>query len=87
MKNYSIKIFFGLVLGCCFFNVQAQQDAQYTQYMYNTLSVNPAYAGSRDVFSFVGLYRTQWVGLDGAPDTFTASMHSPLSGNVYRYRF
>ncbi|PSG86264.1 PorP/SprF family type IX secretion system membrane protein [Aurantibacter aestuarii] len=82
MKKNSIKFFLGLVLGFCFFNVQAQQDAQYTQYMYNTLSVNPAYAGSRDVFSFVGLYRTQWVGLDGAPDTFTASMHSPLSEKV-----
>ena len=82
MKNTSIKVLFGLVLGLCFFSVEAQQDAQYTQYMYNTLSVNPAYAGSRDVFSFVGLYRTQWVGLDGAPDTFTASMHSPLSDNI-----
>lgn len=60
----------------------AQQDAQYTQYMYNTLSINPAYAGSRDVLSFVGLYRTQWVGLDGAPDTFTASLHSPVGEKV-----
>ena len=82
MKNNSIKFLLGLVLGLCFFNVQAQQDAQYTQYMYNTLSVNPAYAGSRDVFSFVGLYRTQWVGLEGAPDTFTASMHTPLSDKI-----
>ncbi|WP_151675485.1 type IX secretion system membrane protein PorP/SprF, partial [Patiriisocius marinus] len=38
----------------------AQQDAQYTQYMYNTLSINPAYAGSRDVLSVLGLYRNQW---------------------------
>lgn len=82
MKNTSIKLLLGLVLGLCFLNVQAQQDAQYTQYMYNTLSVNPAYAGSRDVLSFVGLYRTQWVGLEGAPDTFTASIHSPLSEKV-----
>ncbi|WP_452222395.1 PorP/SprF family type IX secretion system membrane protein [Lacinutrix salivirga] len=56
----------------------AQQDAQYTQYMYNTMSVNPAYAGSRDLLSFTGLYRTQWVGLDGAPDTFTFNVHSPI---------
>lgn len=61
---------------------QAQQDAQYTQYMYNTLSINPAYAGSRDVFSLVGLYRTQWVGLSGAPETATFSMHSPVGRNV-----
>ena len=56
----------------------AQQDAQYTQYMYNTINVNPAYAGSRGVMSIFGLYRTQWVGLDGAPVTGTASINSPI---------
>ena len=56
----------------------AQQDAQYTQYMYNTMSVNPAYAGSRDAISMTGLYRTQWVGLDGAPDTQSFNIHSPI---------
>ena len=55
-----------------------QQDAQYTQYMYNTISVNPGYAGSRDVLSLTGLHRTQWVGLRGAPRNFTFSGHSPL---------
>lgn len=59
----------------------AQQDAQYTQYMYNTISVNPGYAGSRDVLSLTGLYRTQWVGLEGAPKTMTFSAHSPLRNN------
>ena len=49
----------------------AQQDAQYTQYMFNTLSVNPAYAGSRGQLSFAGLYRSQRAGLAGAPETFT----------------
>ncbi|WP_299190524.1 type IX secretion system membrane protein PorP/SprF, partial [uncultured Aquimarina sp.] len=43
-------------------NSLAQQDAQYTQYMYNTISVNPAYAGSRGVMSIMGLHRSQWVG-------------------------
>ena len=56
----------------------AQQDAQYTQYMYNTININPAYAGSRDVLSLTGLYRTQWVGLKGAPRSMTFSGHSPL---------
>ncbi len=56
----------------------AQQDAQYTQYMYNTISVNPAYAGSRDAISIAGLYRDQWVGIGGAPVTQTLSIHSPL---------
>jgi len=57
---------------------QAQQDAQYTQYMYNTINVNPAYAGSRGVMSIFGLYRTQWVGLDGAPVTSAFSVNSPI---------
>ncbi len=56
----------------------AQQDAQYTQYMYNTLSINPAYAGSRGVLSVVGLHRSQWLGIDGAPRTNTLSLHTPL---------
>ncbi|MFV9550566.1 type IX secretion system membrane protein PorP/SprF [Algibacter sp. PT7-4] len=57
---------------------QAQQDPQYTQYMYNTMSVNAGYAGQRDVLSATALYRTQWVGIDGAPKTITFGVHSPL---------
>lgn len=56
----------------------SQQDAQYTQYMYNTISVNPAYAGSRGVMSITGLHRSQWVGLEGAPRTQTLSLNTPL---------
>ena len=56
----------------------AQQDAQYTQYMYNTVSVNPGYAGSRGHMSIAALYRAQWVGLDGAPKTQTLNLHTPL---------
>ncbi|MEM1258668.1 MAG: type IX secretion system membrane protein PorP/SprF [Bacteroidota bacterium] len=56
----------------------AQQDAQYTQYMYNTVSVNPAYAGSRGHLSIGALYRAQWVGLDGAPETQTLNLHTPM---------
>lgn len=62
--------------------VLAQQDAQYTQYMYNTLAVNPAYAGSRGVFSITGLHRSQWVGLDGAPNTQTLNFNTPVSNRV-----
>jgi type IX secretion system PorP/SprF family membrane protein len=57
----------------------AQQDAQFTQYMYNTININPAYAGSRGALSMFALYRTQWVGLDGAPVTSTVSMNTPLN--------
>lgn len=57
----------------------AQQDAQYTQYMYNTVAINPAYAGSRGVLSVAGLHRSQWIGLDGAPSTQTFNIHSPIT--------
>lgn len=60
--------------------VQGQQDAQFTQYMYNTININPAYAGSRGAMSVFGLYRTQWVGLDGAPQTGTFSINTPIEG-------
>lgn len=59
----------------------SQQDAQFTQYMYNTININPAYAGSRGVMSIFALHRTQWVGLDGAPTTNTASINTPLNGS------
>ncbi len=62
-------------------NVEAQQDAQFTQYMYNTVNVNPAYAGSRGVLSIFGTHRAQWVGLEGAPTTSAASIHSPINNS------
>lgn len=58
----------------------AQQDAQFTQYMYNTININPAYAGSRGALSIFALHRTQWVGLDGAPVTNAISVNTPLNG-------
>ena len=65
-----------LILGFEYSN--AQQLPQFTQYMYNTIAVNPAYAGSRDALSIVGLNRNQWAGFDGGPQTTTLSIHSPL---------
>ena len=59
----------------------AQQDSQYTNYMYNTINVNPAYAGSRGVASIFGMHRTQWVGLDGAPVTNVASINTPINNS------
>jgi type IX secretion system PorP/SprF family membrane protein len=61
--------------------IYAQQDAQFTQYMYNTIAINPAYAGSRGALSIFGLYRTQWAGLDGAPQTSTFSINTPLNNS------
>ncbi len=57
--------------------VFAQQDAQYSQYMFNQLALNPAYAGSRDVLATTLLYRDQWVGMD-APNTAFLSVQMPL---------
>ncbi len=56
----------------------AQQDPMYSQYMFNTLAVNPAYAGSADVFTVMALSRHQWVGFNGAPSTQTLLAHTPL---------
>ncbi|ALJ03946.1 hypothetical protein APS56_01725 [Pseudalgibacter alginicilyticus] len=72
--KFNIAVFILLNCGIGF----AQQLPQFTQYMYNTISINPAYAGSRETLSIVGLHRSQWVGLDGAPTTQTLSVHSPL---------
>lgn len=59
-------------------SASAQQDPQYTNYMYNTININPAYAGSRGALSIFGLHRSQWVGIDGAPTTNSFSVNTPL---------
>ncbi|MDD7888159.1 type IX secretion system membrane protein PorP/SprF [Flavivirga sp. 57AJ16] len=56
----------------------SQQDPQYTQYMYNTQVVNPGYIGSKDALGFGLLYRTQWAGFEGAPNTGTLTFNLPL---------
>jgi type IX secretion system PorP/SprF family membrane protein len=58
--------------------LQAQQDPKFNQYMFNPLGINPAYAGSREAVSVVGLYRNQWVGIEGAPVTQTFAIHGPI---------
>lgn len=65
--------------------LSAQQDSQYTQYMYNTVAVNPAYAGSRGVMSLFLMHRNQWVGLEGAPVTNVLSIHKPISNTNLGY--
>lgn len=78
-KSYNVIIaMIIVVLGLQTDIAVAQQDAQYTQYIYNTLSINPAYAGSRGGISILGLHRSQWVGLEGSPRTQTFSIHSPV---------
>ncbi len=59
-------------------SVFAQQEPQYTQYMYNTLTINPGYTGSTPGLEATLLHRSQWVGIDGAPKTQALSIHSPM---------
>lgn len=74
MKTKLLILFFTLTSILAF----SQQDSQYTQYMYNTININPAYAGSREILSTFLLHRNQWVGLDGAPVTNNFSINTPL---------
>ncbi len=74
MKKFLIVV---LMLITCY-SAYSQQDAMYTHYMYNTLSINPAYAGSRDALTVTALHRSQWVDFKGAPITQTLTMHTPV---------
>lgn len=79
--SIQIKKTFFLLLGSIVLflqDMQGQQDSQYSQYMYNTVSINPAYAGNRGMLSAFGMYRNQWVGLEGAPETLNFSINSPI---------
>lgn len=72
------KHFLLFTLCLVFYNGFTQQKAQYTQYIYNTVNINPAYAGTRGALNILGLHRNQWVGMDGAPVSNTLSMNTPL---------
>lgn len=77
MKNFFLISITVLTVLCC----HAQQDSQFTQYMYNTVNINPAYAGSRGVLSVFGLHRNQWLGLEGAPTTNAFSINAPIQNS------
>ncbi|MQP23479.1 type IX secretion system membrane protein PorP/SprF [Flavobacterium sp. LMO8] len=74
-----------LTIICAFIlhSIFSQQDSQYTQYMYNTPLVNPAYAGSRETITAFLLHRNQWVGLDGAPVTNNFSINMPIGDSNF----
>lgn len=74
MKHYLLFLLVFVSVNLSF----SQQDAQYTQYMYNTQVVNPGYIGSKEALGFGLLYRTQWAGFEGAPNTGTFTFNSPL---------
>jgi type IX secretion system PorP/SprF family membrane protein len=74
LKRFTILFLF-LVLAA---RVFAQQDPMYSQYVFNGLLINPAYAGSREVLNATALYRNQWINIPGAPKTGAFSLDSPL---------
>ncbi len=59
----------------------AQQENQFTQFMYNQLYLNPAYSGARGIPYFTAIYRSQWIGFKGAPESKLLSFNSPLFGD------
>jgi len=60
----------------------AQQDNLYTQFMYNKLGINPAYAGNDDALCITGIIRDQWTGFDGSPKAQSLSVNFPSFGKV-----
>ena len=81
-RNFLLGLLASATLIGTSFEAKAQQDPQYSMYMFNPLSVNPAYAGSRDALSVTLLGRKQWVSIPGAPLTGTLSIHSPLKNEA-----
>ncbi|MCL9805663.1 type IX secretion system membrane protein PorP/SprF [Flavobacterium amniphilum] len=77
MKKASYVLF--LCMFFCMQNSIAQQNPEYTQYMYNTMMVNPGYTGSVGVFEANLLLRKQWVNIEGSPKTGTLGVHFPLA--------
>ncbi|MCH3882891.1 MULTISPECIES: PorP/SprF family type IX secretion system membrane protein [Tenacibaculum] len=81
-----MKLNLKTIIGVCLLVVGsttfAQQDPQFTQYMYNTLSVNSAYAGTRGHVAITAIHRSQWAGLEGAPETQTLTFDSPIGRNL-----
>ena len=73
MKKLVLILFVLMSLGSF-----AQQDALFSQYMFNKLVLNPAYAGTRETISATIVGRRQWVGIDGGPETATFTVHGPL---------
>ncbi|HMI07836.1 MAG TPA: type IX secretion system membrane protein PorP/SprF [Flavobacterium sp.] len=80
--NIKVKKAYFLLIGLIAIAVNAQQDPQYTQYMYNTMTVNSAYAGSTGALEATLLHRSQWTGLDGAPQTQSLTIDAPIGSNV-----
>ncbi|AEM72370.1 putative membrane protein [Allomuricauda ruestringensis DSM 13258] len=75
MKKFILLM---VVVVVCHHHAIAQQAPQFTQYLYNPVSINPAFAGSTKGFSAILMHRSQWSGFEGAPSTQMFSAHTPL---------
>ena len=75
---FKMKYTYLIIAALISLQVSAQQEPQYTQYMYNMGGINPAYAGTNNNLSFGFLVRNQWTGLNGAPLTYNFFGHMPV---------
>lgn len=85
MKHLNIYHKIAALLSLTLLSLQsiAQQDPQFTQYMYNMSVINPAYASAEEgILNLGGLFRTQWVGIEGAPTTGTFFAHTPVNDKI-----
>jgi len=80
-KHYVKRLVILMALSFGLIDVQAQQNIQFTQYIFNSLSVNPAYAGYKEEWFAQMAFRSQWSGIDGAPKTGQASIDGVLGMN------
>jgi len=78
MKKSVVKQLIAALLVLCTVQAYAQQDPQFSQYMFNPLSINPGYAGSRGVMNGALVYRQQWVSFPGAPNTQVFAINTPM---------
>lgn len=86
---YHLKQFLWIGCVCICFNISvcAQQASQFSQYMYNNLSINPAFAGNRGALSMFGMHRSQWLGFEDAPVNYLFSAHTPIQNSKLGFGF
>jgi type IX secretion system PorP/SprF family membrane protein len=80
-KKLAMKLLAGILLLLVALGTRAQQESAFTQYVFNNLTLNPAYAGYREAMDLTAIHRSQWVGFEGAPQTSVVSFNTPLNAN------
>lgn len=84
-NNFQIKLILCFCFICLSNSLMAQQEPMYSQYMFNMIQINPAYAGNRGLSQVIGLYRNQWISLEGAPTTMSLSWDMRSTQNNIGY--